>query len=90
VGTATLAVNGFTWIPNGLILQWFTATAVNSTSHFWAYPTAMPTGTYSVVGTGNFAGSNNYIAITTSNTTGCNAASACTLNESVSFIAIGH
>ena len=43
LGTSSIAGNGYTWLPNGLLMQWMTCTTVNSTAQAFSLPVAFPT-----------------------------------------------
>lgn len=86
-GSSSLAANGYTWLPNGLLLQWGAITA-NITTTFATFATPFPTAVYSIIVTANVATSNGAFVLA-SNTTGANIVVK-VATASVNYIAIGH
>jgi len=47
-GTSSLAANGYTYLPNGVKMTWFTASVTNGAAQALAYPSAFSTNAYSI------------------------------------------
>jgi hypothetical protein len=55
-GTLSAAINGYTKLPNGLIIQWGRITTLASSSVTLTFPIAFPTNQYSFVATQTYNG----------------------------------
>ena len=96
LGTASTTANGYTRLPNGLLMQWGTQTATvnSSTTATATFSIAFPTALYSFNGTllQAGAGSDAFIA-NTANTTAVvwkNASAAGSASKQMYYIAIGN
>lgn len=93
LGTSSLAANGYTWLPNGLLLQWLKVTANSSTTpNVATLPIAFPTGIFgafgSVANLSTILPVNILLTNTSTISVGCNTALA--VAPSISVIVIGH
>jgi len=91
LGTASKTANGYTYLPNGLIIQWGRVVA-NSTSSV-TFPTSFPTACLSVTLTGNstlYVGANVPYVTTFSTTTATVRSSYTAAAASVTYLAIGY
>lgn len=53
LGTSSIATNGYSYLPNGLLLQWFTGVANQNSTASLTFPITFPTAVYSVSATSN-------------------------------------
>jgi hypothetical protein len=91
LGTAATTANGFTYLPNGLILQYGSVDA-NTTVGNITFANVFPTGLYSLTVTTNIAGAYNAThqsIVIASNTSTANVRTANVTAKSVSYTAIG-
>lgn len=92
IGTSVKAANGYTFLPNGILLQWMSVSATSTTTRF-TYPITFPTTLFNVSAT---AGANlTYAAnhmpqILAANTSGANIATANSTATQVYVMAIGN
>ena len=88
--TAALS-NGYSMLPNGLLMQWGTAPAVNSTAKVITFSSAtgasFVTNAFSVTATTNTSAS--HVAVTTVNSTAITLVANTTTNTAVNWLAIG-
>ena len=89
LGTSTKAANGYTWLPNGTMLQWFTATVTNTAAQTIAFPTAFPTNCYSLTATPQGAANTMQIGVTIANGTNFTANTITSASKPFYFLAIG-
>jgi hypothetical protein len=92
LGSASPAANGFTFLPNGILLQWGWR-AANSTSAFISFPVSFPTTCFSVVAVSNTGASGNKTfvpGITQQNTSGCTILTSNATASNVHWIAVGN
>ena len=86
LGSSSIAANGYTYLPNGLLLQWLTCTA-NSTSKTITWPIVFSNNVL------NISGSSNALftwSCLSSNTTGCNVVTSNTATSALSLTVIGN
>lgn len=91
LGTSDTSANGFTYLPNGLIIQYGSVDA-NTTVGDITFANVFPTGLYSLTVTTNIAGAydSTYQSIViASNTSTANVRTANVTTKSVSYTAIG-
>ena len=91
LGTSDTSANGFTYLPNGLIIQYGSVDA-NTTVGDITFANVFPTGLYSLIVTTNIAGAydSTYQSIViASNTSTANVRTANVTTKSVSYTAIG-
>ena len=91
LGTAVTTANGFTYLPNGLILQYGSVDA-NTTVGNITFANVFPTGLYSLTVSTNIAGAYNAThqsIVIASNTSTANVRTANVTAKSVSYTAIG-
>lgn len=91
LGTASKTANGYTYLPNGLIVQWGRVVA-NSTSSV-TFPTAFPTACLSVELTGNstlYVGANVPYVTAFTTTTATVRSTYAAAAASVTYLAIGY
>ena len=91
LGTSDTSANGFTYLPNGLIIQYGSVDA-NTTVGDITFANVFPTGLYSLTVTTNIAGAydSTYQSIViASNTSTANVRTANVTAKSVSYTAIG-
>ena len=91
LGIPSAIANGYSYLPNGLLLQWGTLLAANTTSTV-TFPIAFPTACYSVVATAaaTILVSANSLQIVTVNTTIAQVRSATTnVTSKAYWMAIG-
>jgi len=91
LGTSDTSANGFTYLPNGLIIQYGSVDA-NTTVGDITFANVFPTGLYSLTVTTNIAGAydSSYQSIViASNTSTANVRTANVTAKSVSYTAIG-
>ena len=91
LGTSDTSANGFTYLPNGLIIQYGSVDA-NTTVGDITFANVFPTGLYSLIVTTNIAGAydSTYQSIViASNTSTANVRTANVTAKSVSYTAIG-
>jgi hypothetical protein len=89
-GSKSAAANGYTFLPNGLILQWGWV-AANATAGNITFPVAFPTAVFSYQAVSNSAVAANTVAIIAANTTTMNVRSTSIAAASNSFwLAIGN
>ena len=62
LGTSSIGANGYSFLPNGLVLQWGHANA-NSTQRTVTFPVGYGTNCYSVTAVGNTTGTDNSAAV---------------------------
>jgi len=89
LGTSTKAANGYTWLPNGTMLQWFTATVTNTAAQTFAFPTAFPSNCYSITATPQGAANTMQIGVTIANGTNFTANTITSASKPFYFLAIG-
>lgn len=92
LGTSTLAANGYTYLPNGLKMNWGMIAAANTAAgSFATYSSPYTTATYAVTLTHQSTTRTVSPLVITSNTTGANISSglATTTGTNVYFVAIG-
>ncbi len=91
-GTSSIAAQGYSWLTNGLLMQWGSNTTVNSTSKVITFPVAFPTAIFSAVATTNTAPTalKGVASVTTQNTTAITLITANTTNETVNWIVLGN
>jgi len=89
LGTSSKAANGYTWLPNGTMLQWFTATVTNTAAQIIAFPTAFPTNCYSLTATPQGAANTMQIGVTIANGTNFTANTITSASKPFYFLAIG-
>ena len=58
-GAHSIAANGYSWLPNGLLMQWGSYANANSTSNTISFPIDFPTTCFSVTVTGSATGITN-------------------------------
>lgn len=91
LGTAVTTANGFTYLPNGLILQYGSVDA-NTTVGNITFANVFPTGLYSLTVSTNIAGAydaTHQSIVIASNTSTANVRTANVTAKSVSYTAIG-
>jgi hypothetical protein len=91
LGTSDTSANGFTYLPNGLIIQYGNVDANTSVGDI-TFANVFPTGLYSLTVTTNIAGAydSTYQSIViASNTSTANVRTANVTAKSVSYTAIG-
>jgi hypothetical protein len=91
LGTSDTSANGFTYLPNGLIIQYGSVDA-NTTVGDITFANVFPTGLYSLTVTTNIAGAydSTYQSIViASNTSTANVRTANVTAKSVRYTAIG-
>lgn len=91
LGTSDTSANGFTYLPNGLIIQYGSVDA-NTTVGDITFANVFPTGLYSLTVTTNIAGaydSTYQSTVIASNTSTANVRTANVTAKSVSYTAIG-
>jgi hypothetical protein len=91
LGTSDTSANGFTYLPNGLIIQYGSVDA-NTTVGDITFANVFPTGLYSLTVTTNIAGAydSTYQSIViASNTSTANVRTGNVTAKSVSYTAIG-
>jgi len=89
LGTSTKAANGYSWMPNGLLLQWGTVaanTTVGNATFTIAFPTACQSVTLSVIGSSNIV----YQSAAANTTVATIRTSSTTTAISVNYMAIGY
>jgi len=89
LGTSSKAANGYSYLPNGLLMQWGTVLANNSVGNATfplAFPTACQSVQLSVIGSANIA----YQAASPNTTVAQVRTSSTTTALSVEYIAIGY
>lgn len=92
LGIFSSTANGYTYLPNGLLINWGMVAAANTAAGTFAtYSAAYPTATRSVFLTHQGNARTVPPLVVSSNTTGCNVSSgiAATTGTNVYFIAIG-
>jgi hypothetical protein len=89
LGTPSIATNGHSRLPNGLLIQWGTV-SVNSSTGNITFPTAFAANPYSIQVTGVSTAAANMAAVTAVSTTTANVRSTSTAAAStVYYLAIG-
>lgn len=91
IGNSSITANGYSWMPNGLLMQWGTliVNTVSSASFSQTFPTAVLSVTVTPIGT-SLVGANTPRVITT-NTSVANITSATTLTTNTAYyLAIGY
>jgi len=86
LGTSSVAANGYTYLPNKLLMQWGQL-AVNSSTAAQTWPTAFATNVYSITATSMTAAMN--VVVTTANSTKFTVLTGATANATVFWHAIG-
>jgi hypothetical protein len=86
LGTSSIAANGYTYLPNQLLLQWGSL-LVNSSTAAQTWPTAFATNAYSITATANTISTN--VAVTTCNVSKFTVVTATTANVRVFWTAMG-
>ena len=86
LGTSSVAANGYTRLPNGLLMQWGKL-AVNSSTAAQTWPTAFVTNAYSVTATSMTVGAN--VVVTTCNTSKFTILTAAAANVNIFWTAVG-
>ena len=69
-GGASLATNGYCYLPNGLILQWGTVSLNANASTAITFPVAFPNACAFVNGISNYAGADYAVTTTAKSNTG--------------------
>jgi hypothetical protein len=90
LGSSSKAANGYTWLPNGVLMQWG-ITAANSTAGNATFATAFPTACIHCTVTGLYATTNNIWQVAPPNTTVAtirNSIAGAVVN--VHYLAIGY
>lgn len=88
LGTSTAASNGYTWLPNGLKLNWGWISA-NSTNGNATFSSAFATACYTVTATSNTPVSTYQAGVTGTNTTVALIRTANVASTNVFYMAIG-
>jgi hypothetical protein len=89
LGTSSATANGYTWLPNGILLQWGTVSA-NVTVGDATFPVAFPTTCFSVTANRRVAGANGFVIIAGQNTTVAQIRTANNTAVNCSYFAIGN
>jgi hypothetical protein len=89
LGTSTVAGNGYTWLPNGLKLNWGWVSANNSTGGNAVFASAFTTACYSVTATSNTAVATYQAGVTAINLGNTNIRTANATSTNVFYMAIG-
>lgn len=89
LGTFSATANGYTYLPNGLIMQWG-AVSANSTVGNATFPIAFPTACLSVTANRQVIGANGFCAVVGTNTTVAQIRSANTVAATCFYMAIGY
>ena len=89
LGTSSATANGYTWLPNGILLQWGTVSA-NVTTGDATFPVAFPTTCFSVTANRRVAGANGFAIIAGQNTTVAQIRTANNTAVNCSYFAIGN
>lgn len=88
LGTSSATANGYTWLPNGILLQWGTVSA-NATIGDATFPIAFPNECFSVTANRRAAGANGFVTVIGQNTTVAQIRSANLTAVNCSYMAIG-
>lgn len=88
LGTSTAAANGYTWLPNGLKMNWGWVSA-NSSDGNAVFSSAFATACYSVTATSNTAVTTYQAGITAINLGNTNIRTANATSTNVFYMAIG-
>ena len=86
LGTSSLGSSGYTYLPNGILMQWGVFATLNTTAQLISFPIAYSTNCFSFLGTLNGAAT---IYINSLNSTAANVASGSGLHT-VLWTAFGH
>jgi hypothetical protein len=89
LGTSTAAANGYTWLPNGLKLNWGWVSANNSTGGNAIFSSAFTTACYSVTATSNTPVATYQAGVTAINLGNTNIRTANATSTNVFYMAIG-
>jgi hypothetical protein len=90
LGTASKAANGYTFLPNGLKMNWGTVTANNTTAGNVTFTSAFSTQCFGVTCTGNNEAYSFNAAVLSSNTTAAIIRTNDAASSNVFFMAIGY
>jgi len=89
LGTSSVAASGYTFLPNGLILQWGTSTQTTGAGSV-TFPIAFPTACFSVTMTLESATGIGTLDTGTVSTSGFSPRSSNTITSTAFWMAIGH
>jgi len=89
LGVSSITANGYSYLPNGLLMQWGSFGAANSTTNNISFPVPFPTAVFSITVTGNNALSTYQPAVLSSNNSKFGLATANALPSTVYWKALG-
>lgn len=89
LGTSTVAANGYTYLPNGLKMNWGWVLANSTTAGAVTFSSAFTTNAYIVIATSNTATPTYQAGVVSWNKTGANVVTGNTTSTNVFWTAIG-
>lgn len=89
LGTSTSAANGYTWLPNGLKMNWGWVSANDSTAGAVTFASAYATNAYFVIATGSNNTLTYQASVVSWNKTGANVCTSNATSTNVYWAAIG-
>lgn len=89
LGSSSVSGNGYTWLPNGLKLNWGWVSANNTTGGNAVFSSAFTTAVYSVVATSNTATATYQAGVTAINLGNTNIRTGNATSTNVFYMAIG-
>ena len=88
-GGASAAANGYTWLPNNILIQWGSVTMTSSGAV--TFPTAFPNNCFSMTASGSYSGGADYaFNISALSKTAATISHSGSISQTVYWIAIGN